>query len=313
MKKLSIIIPVYFNADNLPTTYKRLQTEVLDKKLFDYEIIFVDDGSTDDSFKKLKVMAAKDEKIKVIKLSKNFGSHLAILAGLEVATGDCVTMISADLQDPPEIILEMFTKWQDGNKVVLAVRQNRQEPWSQTMFSNLYYWLMKKYALANMPAGGFDCFLIDRHVAEILSQIEEKNSSLMGQILWCGFKTAKIYYTRQAREIGRSRWTLTKKIKLLVDSFTAFSYFPIRIMSGVGFIVAFFSFIYGLIVLINRLFFGAVVQGWTALMIVVLLTAGVQMFMLGIIGEYLWRSFDESRKRPPFIIEEKIGFTDETK
>lgn len=307
MKNLSIIIPVYFNADNLSATYKRLQTEVLDKKLFDYEIIFVDDGSTDDSFKKLKVMAAKDEKIKVIKLSKNFGSHLAILAGLEVANGDCVTMISADLQDPPEIILKMFTKWQDGNKVVLAVRQDRQEPWSQTMFSNLYYWLMKKYALANMPTGGFDCFLIDRRVAEILSQIEEKNSSLMGQILWCGFKTANIYYTRQAREIGRSRWTLTKKIKLLVDSFTAFSYFPIRIMSGVGCIVAFFSFIYGLIVLINRLFFGAVVQGWTALMIVVLLTAGVQMFMLGIIGEYLWRSFDESRKRPPFIIEEKIN------
>ncbi len=308
MNKLSIIIPVYYNELNLPHTYQQLADKFSNYKKFTYEIIFVDDGSRDNSYTVMKKISQKDKKVKVIKLSKNFGSHLAILAGLENATGECATMISADLQDDPQIIIDMFEKWQNGNKVILAVRKDREESLVQKTISNFYYTLMKKYALSNMPQGGFDCFLIDRQVINILTSIEEKNSSLMGQILWCGFKTAKIYYIRKAREIGRSRWTLSKKIKLFIDSFTAFSYLPIKLITALGFLTASISFIYAIITLFNRLLLNIRVEGWTTLMVALLFLSGVQMMMLGIIGEYLWRNFDESRKRPPFIIEEKINF-----
>ncbi len=308
MKKLSIIIPVYFNELNIPHTYQKLIEKFSHIRTFEYEIIFVDDGSQDQSYPILKKLAQKDEKVKLIKLSKNFGSHLAILAGLENATGECATMISADLQDDPQIIIDMFEKWLNGNKVVLAVRKDREESLVQKAISNFYYSLMKKYALSNMPRGGFDCFLIDRQVINILTSIEEKNSSLMGQILWCGFKTAKIYYIRKAREIGHSRWTLSKKIKLFIDSFTAFSYLPIKLITTLGFLIASISFIYAIITLFNRLLLNIKVEGWTTLMVVLLFLSGIQMMMLGIIGEYLWRNFDESRKRPPFIIEEKVNF-----
>jgi dolichol-phosphate mannosyltransferase len=305
MTTLSIIIPVYFNAPNLPLTYEKLKQDVLTTKLFNYELIFVDDGSGDDSWSVLQQLKKNDSHVKLLKLSRNFGSHAAILAGLTVATGQAVTVISADLQDPPVIITQMFAKWQEGNKVVLAVRQDRHEPPLQKFLSNTYYSLMRRFALANMPPKGFDCFLIDQKVAHLLTQIEEKNSTIMGQILWCGFSPAQIFYTRQTRLIGKSRWTLAKKIKLFIDSFIAFSYFPLRLMSVLGIFIAFASFIYGIFILINRLFFYIPIQGYTTLAVLILFLSGIQMIMLGIIGEYLWRNFDASRRRPPFIIEEK--------
>jgi dolichol-phosphate mannosyltransferase len=305
MKKLSLIIPVYFNAKNLPVTYAKLCQQVLNELELDYELIFVDDGSGDNSWQVLQELKQKNPKIKLVKLSRNFGSHAAILAGLTQAQGDAATVISADLQDPPEIIKQMLTQWQAGYKVVLAVRADRQESFFQKFFSNSYYNLMRRFARPNMPRGGFECFLIDRQVINVITQIEEKNSTLMGQILWCGFKTTVISYTRQARTIGKSRWTLSKKIKLFIDSFTAFSYFPIRLMSALGFFVALIAFCYGIFILVSRIFFSIPVPGFTTLAILILFLSGLQMLMLGIIGEYLWRSFDESRRRPPFIIDDK--------
>ncbi len=304
---LSIVIPVYFNEKNIPSLYEKLNSTIIENKDFKYELIFIDDGSGDNSYNELIKLREKDENVKIIKLSRNFGSHTAILAGLSHVKGDCVTVISADLQDPPEIILHMLNKWKEGNKVVLAVRQDREESFFQKAFSNTYYNLMRKYALKSMPKGGFDCFLADKKVIEIIKSIEEKNTSLMGQILWCGFKTEKIYYVRQKREEGKSMWTLSKKIKLFIDSFLAFSYVPIRFMSVLGVAISCFSFIFGLLLILNKFIMGVSVQGWTSLMVIFLFVSGVQMVMLGIIGEYLWRTFDESRKRPVFIIEEKIG------
>lgn len=307
MLKLSVVIPVYYNEGNIPSLYDKLRVTIIENKSIDYEIIFVDDGSKDNSYNELVKLRQKNDKIKLIKLSRNFGSHTAILAGLSNASGDCATVISADLQDPPMIILDMLEKYNEGNKVVIAVREDREESWIQKFFSNTYYKLMKRFALPNMPEGGFDCFLIDRMVIDVLTSMKEKNSSLMGQILWCGFKTEKIYYIRKEREIGKSRWTLSKKIKLFIDSFMAFSYAPIRIMSGLGFVISSIGFIYGLIIFLNKLINGVIIEGWTSLMIAFLVLSGVQMMLLGVIGEYLWRSFDESRKRPTFIIEEKEG------
>ncbi len=307
MIKLSIVIPVYFNEGNINHLYEKLKETIFDNTSFDYELIFVDDGSKDNSYNELKKLREKNDKIKLIKLSRNFGSHTAILAGLSNASGDCATVISADLQDPPTIILDMLEKYCEGNKVVLAVRGDREESFSQKFFSNTYYKMMKKFALSNMPEGGFDCFLIDKIVIEVITSIKEKNSSLMGQILWCGFKTEKIYYVRKEREVGKSRWTLAKKVKLFVDSFMAFSYIPIRAMSSLGFLVSSIGFLYGLYIFINKIFKDIPIEGWTSLMIVILLLSGIQMILLGVIGEYLWRSFDESRKRPTFIIEDKEG------
>jgi dolichol-phosphate mannosyltransferase len=304
---LSIVVPVYFNALNLPGLYEKMEQVIFRNREFDYEVIFVDDGSGDTSFQELVKLHRRNAKIKVIKLSRNFGSHTAILTGLHYAQGDCATAISADLQDPPQIIVEMFRKWRDGNKVVLAVRQDREESFLQKSLSNLYYRLMRKLALKNMPLGGFDCFLIDRDVVSILAEMKEKNSTLMGQILWCGFQTATIGYVRQKRELGKSRWTLAKKVKLFMDSFIAFSYSPIRLITTLGFLVAGLGFVLALVTIVNKFTHHIAIQGWASLVVLVLVLFGMQFIMLGVIGEYLWRNFDESRKRPAFIIETTVG------
>ncbi len=305
MAKLSIIIPVYFNEMNLYDLYDDLKEKVLGK-IDQYELVFVDDGSLDQSFTILKDIQSKDSNVMVVKLSRNFGSHAAILAGLIHSTGDCAVMKTADLQEPSSMILEMFQKWKDGNNVVLAIRKDRQEPWLQIFFSNLYYKLMRRIAIKTMPDGGFDCFLIDRKVIKVLEMMDEKNSTIMGQILWAGFKTDMIYYTRLKREKGKSRWTLSKKIKLFVDSILAFSYFPIRFISTMGILTFFGTIIWLLYILYAKFFIGIEVEGWTTLMITSLFFYGLILLTLGIIGEYLWRAFDASRQRPSFIIEELI-------
>ena len=303
MSKLSIIIPVYFNEMNLEDLYQDLFEKVLSKINF-YEIVFVDDGSEDDSVDKIRKLKRKDKNITLVRLSRNFGSHAAILAGLSVCTGDCAMMKAADLQEPSELILEMYQKWENGKKVVLAIRKDRKENFIQKGFSNIYYWIMKRIALPDMPKGGFDCFLIDRKVIEVLSAMDEKNSTLMGQILWVGFDRDVIYYSRLKREKGRSRWTLSKKIKLFVDSILAFSYFPIRFISVVGILVFAISIIWLLYILGVKLFVGIDAEGWTSLMITNLFFYGLVLLTLGIIGEYLWRTFDATRTRPTYIIEE---------
>jgi polyisoprenyl-phosphate glycosyltransferase len=305
MAKLSIIIPVYYNEMNLHDLYEDLKSKVL-SKLESYELVFVDDGSLDQSFSILKEIQSQDPNVMLVKLSRNFGSHSAILAGLIHSTGDCAVMKTADLQEPSSMILEMFHKWEAGNNVVLAIRQERQEPWLQIFFSNLYYRLMRRIAIKTMPDGGFDCFLIDRKVIKVLEMMDEKNSTIMGQILWAGFKTDLIYYTRLKREKGKSRWTLSKKIKLFVDSILSFSYFPIRFISTMGILTFFGTIIWLLYILYAKFSIGIEVEGWTTLMITNLFFYGLILLTLGIIGEYLWRAFDAARHRPSYIVEEFI-------
>lgn len=303
MSRLSIIIPVYYNELNLPSLYVDLKDKVL-SQLEDYEIVMVDDGSGDNSWEEMKKLKQLDSHIKLIKLSRNFGSHSAILAGYLNCTGDCAVIKAADLQEPSELLLEMYESWKKGNKVVLAVRQDREESKSQKLFANTYYWLVRKFALSNMPPTGFDCFLIDRKVIEVLRLLDEKNSAITLQILWSGFKTDEVYYVRKAREIGQSRWTLSKKVKLVVDSLIGFSYLPIRFISIIGTIAIFSSFLAIIYLIVSKLFIGIPIQGWASTIVLILLTFGIIMITLGILGEYIWRGFDASRKRPPYIIDE---------
>lgn len=303
MSKLSIIIPVYFNEDTLMMLYQDLKEKVL-FKLEDYEIVMVDDGSGDNSWEVIKEISELDNKVIPIKLSRNFGSHAAILAGYANCTGDCGVVKAADLQEDSELILRMYESWKKGNKVVLAAREDREEGFFQKLFANTYYTLMRKFVMKSMPKGGFDCFLIDRNVIEVLKLLDEKNSAITLQILWSGFKTDIIYYVRKKREIGKSRWTLSKKIKLVIDSMMSFSYFPVRFISGFGAASFIISALWGMLLVLNKLFNGSVVSGWTTIVVLLLLSFGIIMLTLGILGEYIWRILDASRNRPPYIIDE---------
>lgn len=302
--KISIIIPVYYNEKNLIPLYKDLREKFINKIDYDYEIVMVNDGSGDNSLDVMKKIALEDSNVRVISLSRNFGSHSAILCGLANCTGDCAVVKAADLQEPTELILEMVDAWKRGNNVVLAVRNGRDESKSQTFFANFYYKLVQKVALPEMPTGGFDVYLIDKKVINVLDALDEKNSALTGQILWSGFKTEKVFYYRQAREIGESKWTLKKKIRLVMDTLFSFTSLPITVVLSVGVISAFVAATWGIVVLVCKILGKIVVSGWTTLFIFNLFSFGIIMITLGILGEYLWRTFDASRKRPPYIIEE---------
>ena len=303
MSKLSIVIPVYYNSDTLELLYDDLKEKVLGK-LEEYEIVFVDDGSGDNSWEIINKIAAMDKNVVATKLSRNFGEHAALLAGLSVCTGDCAVTKQADLQEDSTLILEMYESWKRGNKVVLAIRGSRDENAVKKFFAGCYYWLVRKTINKDMPQGGCDCYLVDRQVIKVLEMMDEKNSSLTLQVMWVGFKTEKIYFHRKDREVGKSRWTLGKKVKLVVDSMMSFSYFPIRCMATVGFIFALMSLI-GIILTIKEKFTtGTPILGYASLMSVVLFGFGLIFIMLSMLGEYIWRALEESRKRPPFIIDE---------
>ncbi len=302
--RVSIIIPVYYNEDNLRPLYIDIKEKFIDKIDYEYEIVMVNDGSKDKSYKVMQELAENDSNIKIISLSRNFGSHAAILCGLSNCSGDCAIVKAADLQEPTELMLDMIEKWKSGSNVVLAVREGREESKGQTFFANFYYKLVQKAALSNMPDKGFDVYLIDRKVITVLESLDEKNSALTGQILWSGFKTGIVYYTRKARKIGTSRWTLKKKIRLVSDTLFSFSTLPIRLLELVGVASFFIGIIWAIFVLISKLAGNIQISGFTTLFIFNLLSFGVTMISMGILGEYLWRTFDASRSRPPYIIEE---------
>lgn len=304
-KTLTIVIPVYFNELNLPETVPHLLGLKSQIPQYDLELIFVDDGSGDRSLSiLLEFQRQFPDEIKVVKLTRNFGSMAAIQAGFRVANGDCVGMISADLQDPPELFLEMLQHWENGSKAVLAIRQDRDDSSNQKFLSNAYYSLVRRFAIDGYPNGGFDFFLVDSQVIDDLNHIQEKNTNLMTLIYWLGYKPVMLPYVRRKRTKGKSRWTVAKKVKLFIDTFVAFSYFPIRILSVIGLMMALGSFLYGAFVLTYWLLFGIEVQGWVPIIVVLSFTSGIQMSMLGVLGEYLWRTLDETRRRPQFVIDE---------
>lgn len=311
MKVISIVIPVFRNAKTLEEVHSGLSglfTEGL--KGFSLELIFVDDGSDDDSFKVLQSIFKKDERVKVLSFSRNFGQVPAIIGGLDEATGDAVIIMSADLQDPVEIILQMVDAWDQGNEVVIAHRKNRKDSFATRAASGLFYQLMK-FSKLEIPEGGFDFVLLDRKAHHGLKEIGSRNRFLQGDILWLGFETKLIPYERQARETGKSQWSFGKKLKYLIDGVLSTSYWPIRLMSLLGFITAFSGFVYILGIVYMRLVHATPFNGWAPIMVIILFVGGMIMMMLGIIGEYLWRIYDEVRDRPYYILREKLKHRDQ--
>jgi dolichol-phosphate mannosyltransferase len=307
LDKISIIIPVYYNEKSLNDTYTELK-KVLDENSskFDYEIVIVDDGSKDGSYSVMKQLRAKDPKIVLVKLSKNFGSYVAILAGMNYSTGDAVTYLAADLQDPPELIPQMYDEWIKGNKtdIVCGVRSGRQDPIVSKIYSSFFYKIFRTFILPEYPDKGFDCFLINRQQTETIINMDEKNSHLTAQIIWLGFKQRYVHYHRQERSYGRSKWTFFKKFKLAFDTFFGFSGRPLRLASLFGMSVSFIGFLLAIILIIRKIVNNSPILGIPSLMVAVLVIGGLILLSIGIVGEYLWRNFDETRKRPTFIVEE---------
>lgn len=301
----SIVVPIYFNEENIPDTVPELLKLQQALPGYQLELVFVDDGSGDGSLAALRAFQTRyPSVITVVKLTRNFGSMAAIQAGLLHARGACTGMITADLQDPPELFVEMVRHWERGVKAIFAVRKGREEGLLQRFFANSYYALLRKFALPNYPSGGFDFFVIDRQVLQDVNAIREKNTNLMSLIFWLGFQPVVLPYVRRARQKGSSRWTITKKIKLFIDSFVAFSYVPIRLLSAIGLFTALSAFAYAAWVVYFWAVHGIPVKGYAPTVILIALTSGLQMLMLGILGEYLWRTLDETRRRPIFVIDE---------
>jgi dolichol-phosphate mannosyltransferase len=305
---ISIVFPTFNEQKNVEVLYERLRhvTERIANQAF--EFIFVDDCSTDTTPMLLKNLNQKDSRVKVIRFARNCGGHAAIAAGLQYAQGECVIALAADLQDPPEMIVDLLSAWKKGAKIVWAARKQRKgESFSVRFFSRIYYGLINLLTDVKMPSLGVDVFLADRVVLEALKQMPEKHTSIFMALAWLGFPQTTIEYIKEARVQGKSNWSLKKKIKLMMDSLLAFSDVLIRYMSIGGLITAFLGFAYAAWIIIKYYIFGVPVQGWASLIVAIFVIGGIQMMMLGVLGEYLWRTFDESRKRPRFVIEYRIG------
>ena len=308
MPKLSVVVAAYNEQGNLPLLYQRVTALDWAALGLEVELIFVDDHSRDGTPGILRRLAAQDPRVKVLRFAKNFGSHKAFTAGLEYCTGDAAVILAADLQDPPETIPALVAKWREGAKTVWAVRAQREGvSLADKLFARFYYGLMRRFADVQPPREGADFLLVDRCVLEQLRASPERNTSILLLIQWMGFPQDFITYTKAARHSGRSNWTFSKKLKLAIDSLASFSYAPIRLASLLGVIFGVCGFAYALVVAARAIWWGSPVQGWPALMCVVLITAGAQLLILGVLGEYLWRTYEESRHRPRYIVEERIN------
>ena len=304
---LSIVIPVYQNAASINDTCNTL-TDVCRKANIPFELVLVDDGSTDDSFLAMKQYAEHhDVSMKLVKLTKTFGQTQATKTGIQATTGACVVIISADLQDPPELIPEMYSHWQQGSLFVLAERTDRFEGKAHTFFSNLYWKMISRFAIKNFPKGGYDYCLIDGRVRDTLNSFSEKNTSIFPLIFWLGFQPTIIPYKRMPRKSGRSQWTLLKKVQLVFDTFFNFTYLPVRLISSLGITASLFALLYAFFLLFRWIFYGGAPEGWTSIALLISIFGCLILFCLGIIGEYLWRILDESRPRPNIIVEEYIS------
>jgi glycosyltransferase involved in cell wall biosynthesis len=301
--ELSIVVPVYHNAESLEELYQRIKITVEKINISNWDITFVNDGSKDASREVLASLKKDNDNIRVVELSRNFGSMVAITAGLRYATGHCVAMIAADLQDPPELLVEMIEHWRKGTKVVLATRESRDDPFLSKALSFLFYRFYRFVISKEMPPGGFDLFVLDQQVAKLLVDHAEKNTSIPAAILWLGFSRKFIPYHREVRKHGQSMWTITKKIKHMYDSILSYSYIPLRIIVGIGILGILMAFSYASFIVWYRFSHPAESPGWASLMVVTLFFSSITLISIGVVGEYVWRAFDASRQRPIYIVD----------
>ena len=311
MSKVSILVSIYKNENNIFPFYEDFNKNIVPAFIEqgdDYELIMINDDSPDNSWQIMKRIAANDAHIKLIRLSRNFGAIAATFTGLQYATGDCITVKACDLQEPASLTVDMYREWKKGEKVLFAVREARSDSFIGDCMSNLYYFIMRKMVDRSMPKGGFDIYMIDKAVKEQIVKMNDKNSPISLQLMWLGFHPKKLYYTRLERKIGKSSWTFSKKMKLFIDSLIAFSYVPIRLMTILGGLFLLFAVAFGIKIIVARLNGLIEVQGYTTLLVVILFSAGMIMFTLGILGEYIWRTLEASRNRPISVVQDMVNF-----
>ena len=302
---LSLVIPVFNEEAVLPALVERLRVFMQRLAPLEAEVILVDDRSVDASPQLLREICRQDPRFRFARLAKNSGSHVAIMAGIAQARGQCSVFLAADLQDPPELILQMLDLWRAGHHVVWAVREEREGVSPVDVFlSNLFYRLLNLLGEVNLPPRGSDFALLDRKVMDALLKSAGSDPSIGGEIARLGFSSTQIAYTKEKRAAGNSKWTLKRKLKAFADAFVSFSYAPLRAMSYLGMLFSVLGFLYALLVVVIRLRTKTPVAGWSSLIVVVLVLGGVQMMMLGVLGEYLWRTLEAARQRPMYFLED---------
>ena len=307
---ITIVVPVFNEGDNLRLFYEAVTGVIRTMSEYDWGFIFVDDGSRDGSFEALTALRAQDDRVQALRFPRNFGSHVAIAAGIDYCHGDAAVVMAADLQDPPALIRDFVERWRSGHDVVWGARTGRDEGALRSYGMAMFYRLVRRFAIPTYPEGGTGSFcLISRPVIDAFRQCQERNRLTFGLIAWSGFRETSVPYHRPRRLIGASSWTLRKMVKAAIDTFISFSSLPIRTISFLGLLVSALSFVFGVYVFINQIFFGTRVMGWTSVMLAVLMLGGVQLLMIGVLGEYLQRILDEARGRPLYIVERAIGFS----
>lgn len=309
--EFSLVIPVYNEEAVLSETYQRVK-KIMDSLGESYELIFVNDGSQDKSASIIREFAREDPKVKLINFSRNFGHQAAITAGMDYARGQAVIVMDADLQDPPEVIPQMVEKWRQGYEVVYGKRMKREgESFFKKATASLFYRFLKRMTQVDIPVDTGDFRLIDRKVLLTMKLLREKNRFIRGLISWVGFKQTSVEYVREKRWAGETKYPLRKMLKLAWDGVTSFSDKPLKIATYVGFLLSAFSFVYLLVVIFQTVFGQGTVPGWASLVVINLFFNGVILIILGIMGEYIGRIYDEAKNRPLYIVESQVGFEEE--
>ena len=299
---LSVVVPAMNEHDNLPALWARVEA-VLDE-VGPGELVVVDDGSTDGTWEEVTRLAARDERVRGVRLTRNFGHQAALSAGMAHARGQAVCFMDADLQDPPEMILQLMEEWRRGHEVVYAVRRSRQESLAKRFAYRAFYRLYRRLADIDVPLDSGDFALVDRRVVDALLALPEHNRFLRGLRTWVGYRQVGIPYDRDARHAGAPKYNLRKLVRLAFDGLLSFSAAPLRVASLLGIVVALAGGLYVAFALVARVFFGGVPEGWTSIVAVVLTVGGMQLIVVGVLGEYVARIYDETKDRPNYLVGE---------
>jgi len=304
---LSIVVPVFNETQVVDACYDRLTKVAGSLPEFSHEIIFVDDGSTDDTYERLQAIAARDDRVRALKFSRNFGHQIAITAGIDHARGDCIVVIDADLQDPPEVIPEMIDKWREGFDIVYGVRERRDgEGPLKLLTASAFYRLLNSLTNMEIPVDVGDFRLMSRRAAQQLGAMRERDRFVRGLTSWIGFRQTGVKYVRDRRLAGETKFPYRKMLKFALDGITSFSTAPLKLATWLGYAASFLAFLYLLSVFVQK-WLGNTVHGWATIMVALLFLGGVQLICFGIMGEYIGRMFNELKQRPLYVIEEALN------
>jgi polyisoprenyl-phosphate glycosyltransferase len=311
---LSVVIPLYNESGSLEALHARLTAVIAQLPVSGHEIVFVDDGSRDTTFAEASALCALDPTLRAIRFARNFGKEAAMAAGLRAARGDIVVLMDGDLQHPPELIPEMVARWQQGAKMVTAVRRSRDtDPWLRRQLSRGFYGLFKRVSEVALAEGGGDFRLFDRAVVDAINSLPERTRFMKGITSWVGFRQEEIDFEPAERAAGASAWSLLRLLRYAIDGLSAFSTLPLRVWSLIGMVISALSVLYGGFLVVRTAIFGIDVPGYASIIVSVLFLSGIQLISLGVLGEYVGRIFTEVKGRPLYLVAERLGFDEEKK